>query len=304
MPTNPYIYPNAQGVIDLTGQGQPRRRENPIAKGLNYISAAVLEPTTLIRDPRAAAQKVRDRRAAVRRGEKGAAASVIGESIGFAATGTALTLGAAPASTLAGAGRAAAALRSGQAAVRGLAAKTVSKGGQFSLPRTALTVTGVSALASSPTLRSIGASTIEDPTKTGRAIGSGIEKINEKAKGSSAFQKALAIGGLAAAAGLLGAGAVAATKAVKNRFSRAPVAATPGAQPVALSPTLGEITPLTSQSAVTGGEVPVIDEPAPVEASAGALTPSPVNVRVHNRVNINNQSAIATYKKGARLKKA
>jgi len=229
------------------------RNGGVISKGLDILSSILLEPTTFIKDPVKAGKLVSDRRAKIRKGEKGEFTKVIAETI----TSTALAAGA-----ILGGGTVA-----GRAAVARFAPKLIPKTVKGGL----LTSTAGGILLTSPTARRLVSGTIQDPTKTGREAGELIERIANK-EDTGSFKDIVKKAGVAGGAIALGAGAIGVGKALIGDKSPSDV---PSSLALPSTPIPNALTPIT-------------DEPVVATAAKPAVVPKPsVNVKVINKPQIN-----------------
>lgn len=247
------------GTIFL-GSGPAKQSKG--SKFLDILSSVLLEPTTFIKSPTKAGEKVRVRRKKIRRGVKGEVGKVIGETL----TSTALIGGAL--------------LGGGTVAGRAIVAKVAPK----LIPRTARSIatvaTGTGILLVSPTSRKAVLGVLEDPTEVGRQAGRVIEKA-AKGEDVGAFGDVLKTAGLVGGAVAGGVGIAKGVEFIKGKIKLA----TPGKTPMDTPTSAGlPKTPVPTQAIVTQDSEPV------VSVQKAKVTPAP-SVTVNNDIKINNRSS-------------
>ena len=239
-----------------------KKKQSKLATGLDIVSSILLEPTTFIKSPTKAGQKVKERREKIRAGDKKEAVGVIAETL--TATGIA----------------AAAVLGAGTAAGRGVVAKVAPKLLPTTIKKGVVTATGAGILFTSPTARKIAGKFIEDPTKVGREAGEVIEKV-KKGEETGKFTDVLKTAGVVGGAAALVGGGIALAKKLKGDPKPASPSDTPqstlpsAALPTGVIPTQAVATP-TSQPVVTPSKEPSTQVPS---------------VNVTNNIKINNRSS-------------
>jgi len=236
------------------------------AKGLDALSAVLLEPTTILKEGFAAGGvKVAERRERIRQGDKVEAFKVVGETI--------------TAATLAGAG------------VLGVAAPAAAGRVLLSvLPRTLkgqlITSTVIGGAVISPTIRGALGRVIENPFAGGIIIGDILEKSIAKEE-TTPFLDALKTGGLLAGGAAAIAAGVAGTRKIKSvlasrrseKTAEAAAMATPFSTPSSVALPVANIP--------TPTELPVSTEPVIAKEKGETVPsiPSPdITVNVKNRV--------------------
>jgi len=232
-----------------------------LATGLDILSSTLLEPTTFIRNPVLAGEKVKQRRADVRAGKKGAVSSIIGETL----TATALIGGSV--------------LGAGTLAGRSIVAKTVPKLLPTTIPKALGTATLGGILITSKEARKKTAKIIDDPTKVGREAGKVIDKVvagEETGRVGDIIKTAGLVGGGA----VLGAGVVAGGKKVIDIIKR------PKVLEPSKSPTETPSSAALPSSSIPSQKISSPNEPPVVEPTKEVSAPTP-SVVVNNNIKIN-----------------
>lgn len=234
----------------------------PVSKFLDVIAAPFLEPTTFIKNPLKARDKVAQRRQDI---EKTGDISKVLDVVGETTTSTLIASGA----------------------ILGVANPAAAAGFAKSLIPTTLKgklagITGLGILTTSEKAREVFGKFIQDPTKVGREAGLLIDKAaagEDVGEVSDAFKTAGLVGaGVAAAVGL----GKAAEKLKDKFFSGKPEKA------------INTPTDVPSSIALPGSEIPnalspISDKPVVAETpkSAPETSQTPVNVKVINKPQIN-----------------
>lgn len=256
---------SSRGVINLA-PAKRESRQNIFSRGLDILSSALLEPTTFIKSPTKAGEKVKARRERIRRGDKKEAVAVVAETL----TATAIA--------------ASAILGGGTAAGRAVVAKVAPKLLPTTIKKAAVLATGTGILLSSPGARRLVGGLIDDPTKLGRGAGEVIEKVR-KGEDTGKFTEVLKTAGIIGAGAVAVGGAVAIGKRVLGGRKAAEVVAQPNAGTIGVPTSAG----------VGGGAIPsqalssTTDEPV-VTPTKEPSTSVP-SVVVKNNIKINNRSS-------------
>lgn len=257
-------------TIVLTPPPKKKKKRSKIAKGLDILSSVLLEPTTFIKSPTPAGEKVAARRADVRAGVPGAASSIIAETITSTLIAGAGILGGAQ---LAAASKA------------GVLGATLTKAGAVVIPTTLrgklLGLTGIGILTTSQAARGFLGGIIQDPTKAGREAGLLIEKAlaGEETGGFvDALKKAGIIGGIVAG----GAGAIILGKKLLGKGKTADAvlntpSGVPGSIALPVSVIPDSLAPITEAPVVAE----IVKEVIPIPEAPD------INIKVINKPQIN-----------------